>query len=261
MTTLLARLSDLLPKTTWTNTDLDADIVADQLDVHHVDYQWTWVDQHPLSMWRGYYKEEVLLVYQSEKLRVGSLHEIAPQLSLYQDLIVVGRDKPTLALFHHHHKALNINVPKLAPQIIRFYAVVDDYGAFSNFAPYPIVIDGKTWPTSEHYFQAQKFAGTPHEEQLRRVSSPMEVARMGRQRTRPLRRDWERVKIDIMRRALFAKFTQYDDLRTLLLETQDAKLIEHTTNDAFWGDGGDGHGQNWLGRLLMALREQLEPLE
>lgn len=53
------------------------------------------------------------------------------------------------------------------PAVIEFYAVNDEYGEFSNFAPYPIVLHGKRWPTSEHYFQAQKFAGTPHAEELR----------------------------------------------------------------------------------------------
>ncbi len=39
--------------------------------------------------------------------------------------------------------------------IINFYSTSDDYGDFSNFAAWPIKVDGKTWPTSEHYFQAQ----------------------------------------------------------------------------------------------------------
>lgn len=33
--------------------------------------------------------------------------------------------------------------------------------------------------------------------------------------------------------------------------------MEHTENDAFWGDGGDGSGHNMLGRLLMELRAEL----
>lgn len=41
--------------------------------------------------------------------------------------------------------------------IINFYSTSDDYGDFSNFAARPIKVDGNTWPTSEHYFQAQKF--------------------------------------------------------------------------------------------------------
>jgi hypothetical protein len=40
------------------------------------------------------------------------------------------------------------------PEAITFYSVRDEYGCFSNFAPFPIQLGGKTWPTSEHFFQA-----------------------------------------------------------------------------------------------------------
>jgi ribA/ribD-fused uncharacterized protein len=142
--------------------------------------------------------------------------------------------------------------------IINFYRVHEEYGEFSNFAPYPLEIGGKRWPTSEHYFQSQKFAGTPHEEEIRLATSPTLAARMGRDRSRPLRPDWESVKEDVMRVALRAKFTQHAALRERLLATGDALLVEHTKNDAYWGDGGDGTGLNRLGKLLMTLRQELK---
>jgi ribA/ribD-fused uncharacterized protein len=85
----------------------------------------------------------------------------------------------------------------------------------------------------------------------------MVAARMGRSRERPLRRDWEDVKDDVMREALRAKFTQHENLRSLLLGTGNAEIIEHTSNDAYWGDGADGSGKNMLGKLLMELRAEL----
>jgi N-glycosidase YbiA len=140
---------------------------------------------------------------------------------------------------------------------ILFYRVSDSYGEFSNFSPHPVELHGKSWPTSEHYFQAQKFAGTQHEEAVRFAKAPMVAAHMGRSRQRPLRADWETVKDDIMREALRAKFTQHPALRLLLLETGDAELIEHTANDRYWADGGNGGGRNRLGQLLMELRAEL----
>jgi ribA/ribD-fused uncharacterized protein len=119
-------------------------------------------------------------------------------------------------------------------------------------------LNGRTWPTTEHYFQAQKFTGTEHEQTIRKAKSPMTAAHLGRSRKFPLRRDWESVKEDIMRQALRAKFTQHPELRELLLATGDAKLVEHTNNDRYWGDGGDGSGRNRLGLLLMELRAQLQ---
>ncbi|WP_306673705.1 NADAR family protein [Tahibacter caeni] len=140
---------------------------------------------------------------------------------------------------------------------IRFYRVSDDYGEFSNFSPHPIRLAGKRWPTSEHYFQAQKFHDAAYAERIRQAHSPMDAAILGRDRRQKLRRDWESVKVEVMRTALRAKFTQHADLAALLLSTGDAKLIEHTGNDSYWADGGDGSGKNWLGRLLMELREAL----
>ena len=137
---------------------------------------------------------------------------------------------------------------------VRFYSVTGEYGEFSNFAAYPIVLQGRRWPTSEHFFQAQKFTDRETQEEIRKVASPMVAAQRGRDRRRKLRRDWERVKLGVMRQAVEAKFRQHDELRALLVSTGDAVLIEHTDNDAYWGDGGDGSGDNHLGRILMSVR-------
>src|SRR5437588_10599115 len=95
------------------------------------------------------------------------------------------------------------------PSVIHFYSTRAEYGCFSNFSPHPVRLKGRSWPTSEHYFQAQKFAGTEHEEAVRQAKSPMIAARMGRSRQRPLRADWERVKDAIMRAAVLAKFSRH----------------------------------------------------
>jgi len=141
---------------------------------------------------------------------------------------------------------------------IKFYSVGDDYGQFSNFAPFPIFLNKKKWPTSEHFFQAQKFSNPKDQEEIRKANKPHIAARLGRDRKRKLRKDWEAVKVSVMRQALEAKFTQHDDLKHLLLSTGELYLIEHTPNDDYWGDGGDGSGKNMLGRLLMEVREKLK---
>ncbi len=140
---------------------------------------------------------------------------------------------------------------------ITFYEARAEHGYLSNFWPAPITLNGVIWPTSEHYFQAQKFSQSEHQEAIRRVASPMIAARMGRSRARPLRADWEAVKEEVMLTALRAKFSQHLDLCQQLLATGDALLIEHTPRDTYWGDGADGHGLNRLGQLLMQTREEL----
>jgi ribA/ribD-fused uncharacterized protein len=131
------------------------------------------------------------------------------------------------------------------------------YGCFSNFSKQGFTLEGRYWPTSEHYFQAQKFAGTPDEEEVRLARAPKIAADRGRDRSRPLRADWEAVKEDVMRHALRAKFTQHDDLRVLLLATGDAEIVENAPGDFYWGIGRDGTGKNRLGALLMELRDTL----
>lgn len=146
-------------------------------------------------------------------------------------------------------------------ETIRFYSVSDEYGCFSNFTAYPIRLKGRVWPTSEHFFQAQKFTDPAEQEEIRQAKSPMLAARMGRSRKRKLRREWESMKVNVMREAVLAKFTQHEELRDILLSTGDAKIVEHTANDSYWGDGGDGSGKNMLGRILMEVRETLRKQE
>ena len=141
--------------------------------------------------------------------------------------------------------------------VIRFYRTGDSYGALSNFAPYPISLDEVVWPTSEHFFQAQKFLDAAYRERIRAKPSPMRAAELGRSRKVQLRADWEEVKDDVMRRAVWAKFTQHAALGELLLATGDATLVEHTPHDSYWADGGDGSGRNMLGRILMETRDRL----
>lgn len=143
---------------------------------------------------------------------------------------------------------------------IYFYRVNEPYGEFSNFAKYSFHADGKQWPTSEHYFQAQKFAGTVHEENVRLAPSARKAAEMGRDRGLPLRRDWEEVKLDVMRVALRHEFASHPTLADLLLSTGEEEIFEETTDDYYWGGGSSGVGLNMLGKLLMDLRTEYRQL-
>ncbi|MGH1339758.1 MAG: NADAR family protein [Aureispira sp.] len=137
---------------------------------------------------------------------------------------------------------------------IRFYNLGEAYGEFSNFAPYSIRLKGKKWPTVEHYFQAQKFAGTPHEQTIRKAKAPMKAAALGRSRKFKIRKNWDKMRDSIMYEALHAKFTQHQALKDLLLSTQAALLIEASPNDSYWGEGLDRKGTNRLGKILVRLR-------
>jgi hypothetical protein len=67
---------------------------------------------------------------------------------------------------------------------------------------------------------------------------------------------WSHTKLDRMRSVLQVKFSQHADLRELLLSTGDARLVEDSP-DSFWGAGKNGQGKNWLGVMLVELRDQI----
>jgi ribA/ribD-fused uncharacterized protein len=140
---------------------------------------------------------------------------------------------------------------------IDFYSARGEYGCFSNFSRHGFELGGRYWPTSEHYFQAQKFVGTEHEEQVRLSRTPKDAALAGRDRKRPLRVDWESVKDEVMRRAVRKKFETHGDIREVLLGTAEQELVEAAPGDSYWGCGKDRGGKNRLGQILMEVRSEL----
>ena len=166
--------------------------------------------------------------------------------------------KPLRALSHvtssNRQKLLTPN-----SQVINFYNHYEPYYEFTNFYFQPIKIDDHTWPTTEHYFQAQKFVGTPYYHHIRKLPHPRDAFQVSREHatSRWVRGDWAVVKNDVMLKALREKFTQHDYLKKKLLETKDKVLVEHTVRDSYWGDGGDGKGLNMLGKLLMQVRDEI----
>jgi ribA/ribD-fused uncharacterized protein len=143
-------------------------------------------------------------------------------------------------------------------ETLDFYSVKTSYGEFSNFALFPITIDGVVWPSSEHFYQAQKFLDHDLQERVRSAPTPYEAAKIGRDETLPMRDDWDDVKDGFMLIALREKYSEYKVLHDLLLSTNNAHLYEHTTNDCYWADCGDRTGKNRLGEELMQVRAELK---
>lgn len=124
----------------------------------------------------------------------------------------------------------------------------------SNFYPAPVSMRGEIYPTTEHAFQAAKTLDPAERKTIRSASTPGQAKRLGR--TVALRSDWEEIKLDVMAACLRAKFSR-EPLRSRLLATDKATLVEgNEWNDTFWGVCR-GVGENHLGRLLMEVREEL----
>lgn len=129
------------------------------------------------------------------------------------------------------------------------------YRFLSNFYASPIERDGLVYRTVEHAFQAGKTLNQNVRQHIANMPHPGDAKRAGRKvRLRP---DWESIKFDVMHELLRKKFAPSTPLSTLLLNTNDAELIEgNTRSDRVWGVCG-GTGDNHLGRLLMLIRDEL----
>ncbi|KAI6657308.1 Riboflavin biosynthesis protein PYRR, chloroplastic-like [Oopsacas minuta] len=150
--------------------------------------------------------------------------------------------------------------PYQQPNVILFYDDDKPYYELTNFARIGFSLDGDYWPTSEHYFQAQKFEGYPYmKAEVRKLASPRDAFDYVRKPENKslIRKDWPSVKEEIMYKALKAKFTQNTDILTKLLNTNDCMLVEDSPHDMYWGNGADKKGKNRLGELLMKLRTEL----
>lgn len=148
------------------------------------------------------------------------------------------------------------------PHAIYFYHSGKPYYEFTNFAPsYPFTDCAQTrWPTSEHYFQAQKFVHYPHlAAEVFNASSAREALNIAQKNSAHVDRNWESIKVLIMLEAVRGKFHQHPSLKGMLLNTKNAVLVEDARgNDGFWGNGANGDGQNQLGQVLMRVRAELQ---
>ena len=68
------------------------------------------------------------------------------------------------------------------------------------------------WYTSEHYFQTQKFHDLTIQKKILKTRSAAEVVRIAGNPKLRVRRDWDAVKLGVMRTAVRTKFTQITDL-------------------------------------------------
>lgn len=160
--------------------------------------------------------------------------------------------------------------------ILRFQDDKGNHTFLSNFYPSPIsqrVYDPNvveqfstlTFPTVENFFQAQKSNDILEKTRICGATPGMSK-KLGR--AVALRKDWEEIKLKVMRAALDLKFpnlvaknNQNVLLTEMLLDTGDAYLEEgNTWGDTYWGTV-NGAGQNWLGVLLMARRTALRYYE
>lgn len=169
---------------------------------------------------------------------------------------------------------------------IKFFDKNSKYFEFSNYYPSSFNLDNNIWHCVEHYYQAQKFNTNDTNEYFNLIAqadSPQKAKDLGNQRINSrgstwyinkekkelglmndaikkykhykIRSDWEKIKDDIMEKAVKAKFDQNLELKKLLDSTKGCEIIENSPYDYYWGCGSDGTGKNMLGKILSKINK------
>jgi ribA/ribD-fused uncharacterized protein len=164
----------------------------------------------------------------------------------------------------------SFSIPGTHIAVTPFYDKSRPLYCLVNFSQHAITIDGVNYPTTEHYFQAQKFNDQVNDkspaflaEVKKRGNGPAEALAVAREWTKnwndAQKKQWYARNEIVMEQALRAKLKQYPTISQELINTGNSCLVEDTSerNEPIWGWGNDGAGTNKLGILWMTLRNEL----
>lgn len=132
-----------------------------------------------------------------------------------------------------------------------------DFYVLSNFSAFNLCWNGERWPTSEHAYQAEKFEDRGIRNSILHTYSAHEAFKIAEFNAGSRRKNWDQIKVSVMRDILWAKVRQHEYVRRKLLATGDRELVENSWRDDFWGWGPNRDGQNMLGSLWMEIRAEL----
>lgn len=145
------------------------------------------------------------------------------------------------------------------------------YALSNEYLAAPFIVNGISYKTPEHYFQSEMFSDpiikqriinadtSSIAQQLANSNRPLMIVQPSRTNNSTVVTGDKVIadKNNVMLKALRAKFSQHWKLGAELISTTGKQLINHTIEDSYWGDGGDGSGENYLGKLLEQVRDEL----
>ena len=131
-----------------------------------------------------------------------------------------------------------------------------EYRFLSNFWFAETTYEGLTYPTSEHAYQAAKSNDQAVRKAFQKLPTPGLAKSAGA--ALPWNNDFN--KLQVMYDVVKNKFSK-EPMRSKLLSTGDAELIEgNSWGDVFWGVCR-GVGENNLGKILMRVRNEIKEKE
>lgn len=145
--------------------------------------------------------------------------------------------------------------------------VREPYGVLQNMSPHPVAVGGLRFRTSEAAFQAMRFpAASPTIAKIRTAKSPMQAKFAAKGDAAGMVVEQLSARdVANMALCLKAKYMAHMVVRDTLMATVGRYIVEDCTSrqrgsGLFWGAARVGErwrGHNVLGRLWMALREEM----
>ncbi len=159
---------------------------------------------------------------------------------------------------------------KMTDDLVLFFR---EGSPFSNFHPAKFVINGHSFTCTEQFYHSKKadhFGDKQSRRQILRTSNPKTHYAIGHNVKGYNQRQWQKGPAwEIMLEANLAKYSQNPHLLKALLDTDKRQMAEGSATDFTWGIGidiNDPHafdtenweGKNWMGKILMEVRERLK---
>lgn len=156
-------------------------------------------------------------------------------------------------------------------KVICFHNPDEANGYLSNWYLSEFEAEGIRYSSMEQYMMYQKailFHDTETAGQILNTDNVGKIKALGRSVKNYDDVIWNGMRQLIVFQGLYAKFSQNDDLKQMLLKTGDALLAECAVQDQIWGIGlsmkddkrmdiREWRGQNLLGFALMQVRRML----
>ena len=163
---------------------------------------------------------------------------------------------------------------KVVPAVF-FHLPDEPYGFLSNWYLSDFEIKGIKFNSNEQYIMYRKaeiFGDSQTAEAILNAKTPAEQQKLGQMAKGYNDTLWFGLRQVVTMRGLYAKFSQNEELKKKLLDTDEAFLVECAYSDLNWACGwrltdpqrkdlSKWRGKNLLGVALMEVREQLQNIE